>query len=56
MIFASQFTLLQVGLAPERAEPSGWQGMEQKVTLAEQTLQPPPAFPSSHHTEGPVVT
>lgn len=26
------FTLLQIGLAPERVEPSGWQGSEQKVT------------------------
>lgn len=52
--FRFPFILLQVGLAPERAEPSGWQATEQKVTLAQQALQPPPAFLSSHHTEVPV--
>lgn len=54
--FYFPFTLLQVGLAPERAEPSGWQGTEQKVTLAELVLQLPPAFPSSQHTEVFVFT
>lgn len=30
--FCFLFSLPQIGLAPERVEPSGWQGSEQKVT------------------------
>lgn len=53
--FCFLFTLLQLGVAPERVEPSGWQGSEQKVTSVGLVLQPLLPLPSSHHSEVPFV-